>query len=83
MKYWTIAYQEDGSTEKMPVYEGVKDGRYYLGGSPRLLFPLLLSTKKDAELALKRVRIIENENEDGRAWCKNGKFTISRCEIRV
>lgn len=83
MRFWTIAYQEKKSQEQYPIYEGTKDGRYYLGGSISQLYPLLFSTKKDAEKAKERVDIVERDAKDGRSWVENGKFVVVRCSIEI
>lgn len=83
MKFWTIAYQPKGSLGQYPVYEGLNDGRYYLGGSPALLYPLVFSTKKAAVEAMKRVNEIERNQADGRVWVENGKFGVVRCWIEI
>lgn len=87
MKFWTVAYQEKGSLNQYPIYEGLDDGRYYLGGSASKLYPLLFSTKKDAETCVvrvkMRVKMVEEDKSEARNWVENGKFVVTRCSIEI
>lgn len=64
MKYYSIFFSKNGKTNWMPIYEGRRDGRYWLGGTASLMFPLIFSSKKKAEKGLRRVLLIELEQVD-------------------
>ena len=82
MRYYSIFFSENGHDNWMPLYEGRRDGRYWLGGTARFMFPLIFSSKKLAEEALKRVLLVEFEQADEpRGIFTRGKIMVRRCEL--
>ncbi len=82
MKFWTITFKEPLRNEIYVIYEG-NDGRYYVGGSPSVNHPLLFQTRKRAEQALLRVKLVELNPEASRTLFSNGSFAVSRCIIQL
>lgn len=78
--YWTVVFKE--KNDYMPVYEGVKDGRYWLGGPPSLLYPLLFSSKREADAAIERIKIIELGVDRKSIW-SSGSFESRRASLDV